>query len=75
MEDTGPGIPEAERELVMQPFYRVLGTNTDGSGLGLAIVQEIAQKHHAVLTVEDAHPGKTPVGALFTLRFKLATKA
>ena len=75
VEDTGPGIPEAERELVMQPFYRVLGTNTDGSGLGLAIVQEIAQKHHAVLTVEDAHPGKTPVGALFTLRFKLATKA
>jgi two-component system sensor histidine kinase TctE len=75
VEDTGPGIPEAERELVMQPFYRVLGTNTDGSGLGLAIVQEIAQKHRAVLTVEDAHPGKIPVGALFTLRFKLATKA
>ena len=75
VEDTGPGIPEAERELVMQPFYRVLGTNTDGSGLGLAIVQEIAQKHQAVLTVEDAHPGSTPVGALFTLRFKLAAKA
>lgn len=74
VEDTGPGIPEAERELVMQPFYRVLGTNTDGSGLGLAIVQEIAQKHQAVLTVEDAHPGSTPVGALLTLRFKLATK-
>ncbi len=74
VEDTGPGIPEAERELVMQPFYRVLGTNTDGSGLGLAIVQEIAQKHQAILTVEDAHPGKIPVGALFTLRFKLATK-
>ncbi len=75
VEDTGPGIPEAERELVMQPFYRVLGTNTDGSGLGLAIVHEIAQKHQAVLTVEDAHPGGTPVGALLTLRFKLATKA
>ena len=75
VEDTGPGIPEAERELVMQPFYRVLGTNTDGSGLGLAIVQEIAQKHQAELTVEDAHPGSTPVGALLTLRFKLATKA
>ena len=75
VEDTGPGIPEAERELVMQPFYRVLGTNTDGSGLGLAIVQEIAQKHQAVLTVEDAHPGSTHVGALLTLRFKLATKA
>jgi two-component system sensor histidine kinase TctE len=74
VEDTGPGIPEAERELVMQPFYRVLGSNTDGSGLGLAIVQEIAQKHLAVLTVEDAHPGQTPVGALFTLRFKMPMK-
>ena len=72
VEDTGPGIPEAERELVMQPFYRVLGTNTDGSGLGLAIVQEIAQKHHAALTVEDAHNGSTPAGALFTLRFQLS---
>lgn len=70
VEDTGPGIPEAERELVMQPFYRVLGTNTDGSGLGLAIVQEIAQKHHAVLTVEDAQPGCIPLGALLTLRFE-----
>jgi two-component system sensor histidine kinase TctE len=74
VEDTGPGIPEAERELVMQPFYRILGSNTDGSGLGLAIVQEIAQKHRAVLTVEDVRPGKTPAGALFTLRFKLSSR-
>jgi two-component system sensor histidine kinase TctE len=74
IEDTGPGIPVAERDLVMQPFYRVLGSNTDGSGLGLAIVQEIAQKHQAVLTIEDAHPEKIPAGALFTLRFKLAVK-
>jgi two-component system sensor histidine kinase TctE len=69
VEDTGPGIPEAERALVMQPFYRVLGTNTDGSGLGLAIVQEIAKKHGATLTVEDARPGHTPPGAMFTIRF------
>ena len=69
VEDTGPGIPEVERELVMQPFYRVLGTNTDGSGLGLAIVQEIAKKHGATLTVEDARPGHVPPGAIFTVRF------
>ncbi len=69
VEDTGPGIPEVERALVMQPFYRVLGTNTDGSGLGLAIVQEIAKKHCAILTVEDARPGHVPPGAMFTVRF------
>jgi two-component system, OmpR family, sensor histidine kinase TctE len=75
VDDTGPGIPVSERELVMQPFYRILGGNTDGSGLGLAIVQEIAQKHRGLLTVEDAHPGQTPVGALFTLRFKISANS
>ena len=71
VEDSGPGIPESERELVFQPFYRALGTNVDGSGLGLAIVQEIAQQHGATITVEDAdlpgHPHSP--GTRFTLRF------
>ncbi len=56
VEDTGPGIAPAERELVFQPFYRALGTQVDGSGLGLAIVQEVAKRHGATVTVEDAHP-------------------
>jgi two-component system, OmpR family, sensor histidine kinase TctE len=55
VEDNGPGIPESERELVLQPFYRALGTNVDGSGLGLAIVHEIAQQHGATVHMEDAH--------------------
>jgi two-component system sensor histidine kinase TctE len=69
VEDTGPGIPEAERELVFQPFYRALGTNVDGSGLGLAIVREIAQQHGAAVSAEDAHPRSTPPGTRFTVRF------
>ena len=68
VEDSGPGVPEAERELIFQPFYRALGSGADGSGLGLPIVQEIARQHGAELTVEDAHPGQTPPGACFTLR-------
>jgi two-component system sensor histidine kinase TctE len=71
VEDSGPGIPESERELVFQPFYRALGTNVDGSGLGLAIVLEIVQQHGATITVEDAdlpgHP-QSP-GTRFTVRF------
>ena len=71
IEDTGPGIPEAERELVFQPFYRALGTNVDGTGLGLAIVLEIAQQHGATISIEDAgrpsHPSLP--GTRVTVRF------
>ena len=55
VEDSGPGIPAAEREKVFQPFYRALGTNVDGSGLGLAIVAEIAAQHGATVALEDAN--------------------
>jgi len=77
VEDTGPGIPEAEREQVFQPFYRALGTDVDGSGLGLAIVREIAQQHRAEVLVEDAQPrataGASP-GTRFTVRFPTGGK-
>ena len=72
VEDTGPGIPAAERDLVFQAFYRALGTNVDGSGLGLAIVHEVALQHGAEVSITDAIsrplPGAGP-GALFTVRF------
>ena len=69
VEDSGPGIPEAEHELIFQPFYRALGTDADGSGLGLPIVQEIARQHGAEIMVEDAHPGQPTPGVRFTVRF------
>ena len=75
VEDTGPGIPEAERALVFQPFYRALGTEADGSGLGLSIVQEIARQHSAEVTLEDAHPdAQTPdmPGTRVAVRFAKA---
>jgi two-component system sensor histidine kinase TctE len=69
VEDSGPGIPAAERELVFQPFYRALGNEADGSGLGLPIVLEIAHQHHATVTLDDARPGQPSPGASFTVRF------
>lgn len=69
VEDSGPGIPVAERELVFQPFYRALGNEADGSGLGLPIVLEIARQHNATISVEEAKAGATMPGASFTLRF------
>ena len=71
VEDSGPGIPQHERELVLQPFYRALGTNVDGSGLGLSIVLEIARQHNASIRIEEARPGHTPPGTLVTVRFVL----
>jgi two-component system sensor histidine kinase TctE len=72
VEDSGPGIPESERELVFQPFYRTLGTNVDGSGLGLPIVREIARQHQADITLEDAHPGQAAPGTRISVRFTQA---
>ncbi len=57
VEDSGPGIPEAERARVLDRFHRAAGTagQAEGSGLGLAIVQAIAQ-HHGAALVLDASP-------------------
>ena len=62
VEDTGPGVPVAEREMIFRPFYRALGTNVDGTGLGLAIVQEIVQQHDAEISVtgRTRAPGHQP---------------
>ena len=69
VEDSGPGVPLAERELIFQPFYRALGTEADGSGLGLPIVMEIAHQHNATVSLDDTHPGQVPPGACFSVRF------
>jgi two-component system sensor histidine kinase TctE len=53
VEDDGPGIPPAERERVLERFYRVPGTPGTGSGLGLAIVREIAAGHGAAIAIGE----------------------
>lgn len=56
--DTGVGLPQEEREAVLQRFYRARRTReTPGSGLGLSIVAAIARLHHFTLSLEDAAPG------------------
>ncbi len=44
VEDSGVGIPESERARVLDPFYRVLGSEQTGSGLGLSIVKTIVER-------------------------------
>jgi signal transduction histidine kinase len=48
IEDRGPGVPEAEREKIFDPFYRPAGireTADGGVGLGLSLVRQIAEHH------------------------------
>ena len=54
VEDNGDGISAAERERVLEPFYRILGTRQQGSGLGLSIAQEIVRKYHGSLQLYDS---------------------
>ncbi|MGB8933347.1 MAG: ATP-binding protein, partial [Anaeromyxobacteraceae bacterium] len=67
--DTGPGIPEEERELVFERFYqgregRAIGK---GSGLGLAIVAGVARRHGGTVAVTSPQGA----GATFELRLPL----
>lgn len=66
VEDNGPGIPEKERELVFERFYRILRDGAAGSGLGLSIVREIARSHNAKVEVADGAGG---VGTCLTVTF------
>jgi two-component system OmpR family sensor kinase len=58
IDDTGPGIPEHERERVFDPFYRVLGNGQIGSGLGLAITRTIANHIGANISLADTPDGR-----------------
>lgn len=63
--DDGQGVPEENRQKIMQPFHRGEDKST-GHGLGLAIVSRVAQWHGATLSVGDCG---TLRGALFSVSF------
>lgn len=66
--DKGPGIPDAEKMLIFDKFYRVGDENvrkSKGTGLGLFIVKEVLQSHDADISVRD----NVPHGAIFEITF------
>ncbi len=69
VEDTGYGIPPAERQRVRQRFYRLPDSPGHGSGLGLAIVEEIAGLYGAELLIES---GANQAGTRVCVRFPAA---
>ena len=63
--DDGPGVPEADRTRVFEPFYT---TKASGTGLGLAMAERIARAHGGELrVVQGAGAGPGGRGACFEL--------
>lgn len=66
--DKGPGIPDDEKMLIFDKFYRVGQEQTrkaKGTGLGLFIVKEVLQRHDADISVKD----NVPQGTIFEITF------
>ncbi len=56
--DRGPGVPEAEREKVLQRLYRMENSrSTRGTGLGLSLVKAVADLHCGRVVLSDNAPG------------------
>lgn len=56
--DNGPGIPDHERERVLERFVRLENErNSPGNGLGLSLVQAVSRIHGAELLLNDNNPG------------------
>ncbi|MEJ5028322.1 ATP-binding protein [Comamonas sp. MYb69] len=58
--DHGPGIPAAQRERVLEPYYRMEPSRnaaSGGVGLGLSIAQTVAQAHGGELLLREADGG------------------
>ena len=66
IDDDGPGIPEADRKKIFEPFVRLDSSRdrkTGGTGLGLAIAHRICKSHHGSLTASESPEG----GARFSV--------
>jgi PAS domain S-box-containing protein len=70
VQDNGPGVPEAMREMVFERFRQVEGgaeRSHGGTGLGLSIVKEFIELHRGSVALQEAPGG----GALFTVTLPL----
>ncbi len=71
--DNGPGVPEAYRERIFEPFFRLPGhaERAGGVGLGLALVRQIVERHHGRIRCIRPPEG----GGCFVISLPAAAKA
>jgi len=69
--DRGPGVPEAMRERIFEPFFRLPGhaEREGGVGLGLSLVRQIVQRHGGQVQCEPREGG----GSRFVLSLPAAS--
>jgi signal transduction histidine kinase len=68
IQDSGPGIPDTDKEKVFTKFYRIGNEETrsaKGTGLGLFITKNLCDLHNIHIHIGDHQP----TGAVFTLTF------
>lgn len=66
VDDSGPGIPPAERERIFERFYRSTeARSTPGSGLGLAIAKQVLDRHGCDVEVGESPDGGTRFRVVF----------
>ncbi len=70
--DTGPGIPDSQKQAVFERFYQYHDKDSTyiGTGLGLHIVKEFVELHEGTVTLTD----NTPVGSIFTVSLPVRGK-
>jgi signal transduction histidine kinase len=68
VDDTGKGIPAADREHAFERFNRLGRTQVDGVGLGLSIVLLVVEMHGAKIQLLDSPLGGLRVQVTFTHR-------
>jgi signal transduction histidine kinase len=70
VEDTGNGIPQADRDRIFEAFFTTKDTG-EGTGLGLAVAKGIVKDHDGWIEVDD-HPQR---GAVFRVFLPINTEA
>ncbi|MBT4774327.1 MAG: HAMP domain-containing histidine kinase [Crocinitomicaceae bacterium] len=73
LSDSGPGIPDAEKNKVFEKFYRIgdeMTRSNKGTGLGLYLVKEIMTRNQGSISIED----NKPKGAIFKVSFPIYSK-
>lgn len=60
VDDTGPGIPEADLDRISEPFFRGSRAHGEGTGLGLSIVRSIVERCRGFIRLENKPHSEGP---------------